>query len=166
MSETDQDWVPLEGRDLLVAVRAILVENPERHDQQVWVGNFYLTPDELADGTELMLPADLIRQYAMRPLTTQPEEPGAQWPVCGSLGCVAGWGAVLSAPHGSFIKGPRIVLPSGEKMLIHYWAAEKMGLSNDQAAYLFSAGRGSRERLIRILDALIENPNANVELVL
>jgi len=74
-----------------------------------------LTPDEVMDGGELMLPVDLIRPYAMRPVTTQPEDPGSQWPVCGSTGCVAGWGAILAAPPGSFIRGSRIFLPGGEE---------------------------------------------------
>lgn len=165
MTETEQERVPLEGRELLIAVREILVKNPERHDQQVWVGNAYLTPDELELGNELMLPVELIRPYAMRPLTVQPEEAGARWPVCGSTGCLAGWGGVLSAPAGSFIRGPRIVLPDGEEHLLHYWSAEKMGIRQHQAGYLFSPNR-SRERLIRILDALIEDPTTNIESVL
>lgn len=160
----DQDLVPLEGRDLIIATRRILVENPERHEQEVWIGNAYLTPDELSEGTGLLLPVDLIRSYALRPVTAQPEDPGARWPVCGSTGCVAGWSGVLSAPQGSFIKGHVIVLPNGDEWSLSRWAAKKMGITPIQAAYLFSPMR-SQERLIRILDALIEDPATNIELV-
>lgn len=164
MDDPGQDLANLEGRELMIAVRRILVENPERHDQGVWVGNYYLTPDELSDNGDRLLPVDEIRPYAMQPIAMQPEEPNAPWPVCGSTGCVAGWAAVLAAPPGSFIRGWRIVLPGGAEFPLDKWAASRMGISSWQAAYLFNPNRG-RERLIRLLDALIEDPGTELELV-
>lgn len=161
MTEPGQGWVPLEGKELLIAVHRILVENPERHAQEVWVGNYFLTPDEVADASDLDLPVDEIRPYALRPINVQPEQPGAVWPVCGSTGCIAGWGAILAAQPGSRIRGNRIILPNGDKWPMDMWVARKMGLTWEQADYLFSPAR-QRERLIRILDALIEDPTTDV----
>jgi hypothetical protein len=165
MTETGQDQSPLEGRELTIALRRILAENPDRHEQEVWLGNAYLTPDELSENGDLLLPLDMIRPYAMLPVRPQPEETGAVWPVCGSTGCVCGWGAVLSAPAGSFIRGFRILTPDGEEHQLDGWVARKMGINSDQASHLFSPLRG-RERLIRLLDALIENPETDMMSVL
>ena len=161
MDEPAQD---LGGRDLIVAVREILVKNPERHDQAYWVGNYYLTPDELMDSGGFQIPLDEVRPYAMRPIATEPEDSGARWPVCGTIGCVAGWAGVLAAPPGSTLTGFMLTLPDGEQWELSRWVARRMGISQAQAAYLFSPNR-SRERLIRLLDALAEDPDANLALV-
>ena len=73
----DEPGQELTGRDLMIAVRRILVENPERHEQDVWLGNYYLTPDELRDGYTLDLSLDEMRPYALQPIRTQPEEPNS-----------------------------------------------------------------------------------------
>jgi len=68
MSETGVTL--LEGRDLIIGVRDILVNNPDRHDQESWLGNYYLTPDEinehvapisLGPGPPVRNPADVHR---------------------------------------------------------------------------------------------------------
>ena len=160
----DEPGQELTGRDLMVAVRRILVENPERHEQDVWLGNYYLTPDELRDGYTLELSLDEMRPYALQPLPMQPEEPNSPWPVCGTTGCVAGWAAVLSAPPGSLVRGSRILFPDGAFETLDRWVARRMGITREQAAYMFNPNRDTA-RLIRILDALIEDPSTDPALV-
>ncbi len=163
MSEPE---VTLEGRDLIAAVRDILVNNPDRHDQNAWISNYYLTPDEINAHEEEPIPLDLVRPYANQPITAQPAEPNLPWPVCGSTGCVIGWGAVLSAPPGTTLveAGTILVEPDGERHPLIDWVAARMGITLDQVCYISNPIR-SRERLIRILDALLEDPTADPRLV-
>ena len=155
----------LEGRDLMIGVRDILVNNPDRHDQDLWVGNYYLTPDEL-DGYEEPIPLDLVRPYMNQPMSTQPAEPNAVWPMCGSTGCAIGWGAVLSAPPGTVLvdDGSTLITPDGERHPLVDWVAARMGITLDQAWYIADADR-ERVRLVRILDALLEDPTTDLRLV-
>jgi hypothetical protein len=149
----------LEGRDLIAGVRDILVNNPDRHDQERWLGNYWLTPDEI-NCHRGQIPIDLIRQYADKPMNAEPSDMEAAWPMCGSTACACGWGAVLSAPPGSFIDGATIVFPDGTWQQMETWVGGRMGLTTDQAKYVFSPIR-ERLRLIRILDALIEDPETD-----
>lgn len=149
-------WVPLEGRDLLIAVRDVLVENPERHNQEVWIGNkFRLT------GSEINIPVDLMRPYAYQPLPAEPADPSAAVPACGSTGCAFGWAAVFSTPPGTLISNGKITLPDGEEHYIGEWVTEKMDIGSISASHIFSPLL-SRERLIRMLNALILDPEARI----
>lgn len=153
----------LEGRDLIIGVRDILVNNPDRHDQQYWIGNYYLTPDEVRCNVS-PIPIDLVREYADQPVRYEPSDPEAAWPMCGSTACACGWGAVLSAPPGSFLDGSLLILPDGSCVQVDEWVGDRMGVTEEQREYVFSPIR-ARERLIRILDALIENPDTEVCMV-
>lgn len=158
MTETDtppREWVPLEGIELLRALRDILVNNPERHEQEAWLSNYFLTPDEL-DENPTLIPVDQIRQYATQPIPHTPQDMGSLWPVCGTTGCIAGWTGVLAAPPGSKIGNGRIYFPDGTDQHLFNWAGPKLGLDHEQASFMFSMYR-HRERLIRILDAMIES---------
>ena len=163
---SEAEFTPLEGRDLINAVREILVNNPDRHDQESWISNYYLTPDEII-AYEEPIPLDLIRPYVTQPMPTQPVETNSPWPVCGSTGCVLGWAAVLSTPPGTTVvdDGGVLVTPDGLRHRLVDWVAVRMGITWDQAYYIADADR-SRERLIRILDALLEDPNTDLRLVL
>ena len=161
MPETE--FTPLEGRELISAVRDILVLHPERHDQEAWISNYYLTPDEIIGYTD-PIPLDLVRKYADKDMSTEPVEPNAPWPACGSTGCVIGWGAVLSTPPGTVMDGTLIVTPDEEMHPLLDWVAARMGLTLGQVVYISHPYR-ERERLIRILDALIADPNTDPRLV-
>ena len=156
---SEAEVTPLEGRDLIIGMRDILANNPERHDQKEWISNYYLTPDEI-EGYEEPIPLDLVRPYMTQPMSTQPVEPNSPWPMCGSTGCAIGWGAVLSAPPGSVLvdDGSILVTPDGERHPLLDWVAARMGITLDQAWYIANPIR-ERGRLIRILDALSEDPS-------
>lgn len=57
-----------------------------------------------------------------------------------------------------------ITTPDGERHPLVDYVAAKMGISMVQAIYIASTIR-TRERLIRIFDALIEDPTMDPELV-
>ena len=154
MSETEV--TQLEGRDLIMGMRDILVNNPDRHDQGAWLSNYYLTPDEIGSYRE-PIPLDPILPYMNQPMSTVPVEPNAPWPVCGSTGCAIGWGAVMAAPPGTvLIDGEVLVFPDGTTRPLLDWVAARMGITMYQAMYIANPNR-ERERLIRILDALLED---------
>lgn len=160
MTETEQ-WVPLGGTDLILGVRDILDRNPGRHDQATWLGNVFY-------GMELnsrhQVPVDRIRAFMYEPVPLTPGDKDNPVPPCGSTGCAFGWAAVLSAPRGSYISNGRVYLPGGRHESIIDWVVPRMGITDDQAVYMFSPNR-STEQLIAILGALAEDINADVRAV-
>lgn len=143
--------------DLLRRVRTILAENPRRHDQDTWYGNFFEDGDWIND---YRLSVEEARQWAAVPVPAEPMVPEA---TCGTTGCVAGWAAILAAPMGAVLTdGYFIVLPDqkeGEDSLaISFYAREALGISRMQAIWLFSSSRTHVEVLAE-LDYLIENPD-------
>lgn len=161
MAETE--FTPLEGRELIAALRDILEGHPDRHDQNVWISNYYLTPDELTEYRE-PIPLDLVREYADKDMSTEPVEPNVPWPVCGSTGCVIGWGGVLSSPAGTILDGVILIMPDGDAHPLLDWVAARMGITHDQAGYIANPNR-ERERLIRILDALLDDIHTDLRFV-
>lgn len=154
-----QQWVPLKGRDLLTAVRDILIRNPERHNQGLWVGNAYSSPE-----VDVKVPVDQIRTYMYQPLAAEPADTKSLAPPCGTTGCVFGWGAIMSAPQGSFVSNGRIFLPDGHSDSIADWVTLKMGINSNQASFMFSPAR-SRESLINILNVLIDKLGTDVRVL-
>lgn len=165
---SEAEVTQLEGRDLIMGMRDILVNNPGRHEQADWISNYYLTPDEINSHHE-PIPFDLVRPYANQPIPNEPVEPNAVWPVCGSTGCAIGWGAVLSTPPGTVLvedAGMHMILvfQDGTEHPLLDWVAARMGITISQAAYISDPDR-ERERLIRILDALLEDPTTDLRFV-
>lgn len=155
-----QPWVPLTGVDLLKGVRDILVANPERHDQSLWIGNYYLDPEETI-GDRDKIPVDQIRAYMNDSFPPEPADMDTDVPPCGTTGCFFGWAGVLSAPAGSFITNGRIYLPGGDSFYLPDWVGPRLGFTAGESSFMFSPLR-SRTDLIRILDARIEDPQADV----
>lgn len=158
---TDTQWVPLEGRDLILGVRDILDRNPGRHDQRTWLGNVFWD-DDLPSRSKV--PADQIRAFMYQPLPLAPDDLSTAIPPCGSTGCAFGWAAILSAPQGAFISNGRVYLPGGTSWSITDWVIPRMGLTAEQGTYMFAPNR-STEQLIAILTALAEDIDADVRAV-
>jgi hypothetical protein len=156
---TETQWVPLDGRDLILGVRDILVRNPERHDQRMWLGNVFF-------GAELrstyQVPVDRIREFMWQPIPDGPGDTTVMVPPCGSTGCAFGWAGVLSAPQGSFISNGALYTPDGERRDIVEWVTEKMGITSDQAGYMYAPQR-STEQMIAILTALADDIHTDVQ---
>jgi hypothetical protein len=101
-----------------------------------------------------------MRAYALLPVPEFPENPAE--PYCGSTACVAGWVSVLASPPGSYLyDGYYVRTPDGDSHSISNFGQEAAGLSYTQAEWLFDGAR-SREEVLAGLDALLENPEADV----
>ena len=123
-----QPWVPLEGRDLLVGLRDILVANPERHNQAAWLGNVYADPEKGGLEERTQVPVDEIRRYMFTPPPLQPADSDAEVPPCGTTGCAFGWAAILAAPPGSYITNGRVYFPDATLENVADWVAPRLGL--------------------------------------
>jgi hypothetical protein len=162
MNET-QPWVPLEGPDLLRGVRDILIANPERHNNRLWVGNVYL--DLESDIKERRkVPVDQIREHMFQPIPANPQDTGAEVPPCGTTGCAIGWGGILSAPAGSYVTNGRIYLPDGSSHWLMDWVPPRMGLNPGDASSVFSPNR-TTQQIIDIMDARIADPEADIRAI-
>ena len=129
--------------ELLIAVRNVIRDNPERHDQGTWIGNVW---------GDTKAPAATYRKYAMAPVPETPAD--TENPVCGTTACVAGWAVILGETN------HRILQTWGLGTHIHERAMELLDLSDWQADYLF-AGYLHRTDVLSYLDALIEDPYAD-----
>ena len=145
-------WNPPSAHDLLIAVREIIVDNPERHDQSRWAGNVFAD----AQGT-----LGAIRNLALTPIPDEPMDEAS--PVCGTTGCTAGWTVFLGDdPRATLTYSQNVMTPDGETCDIGYRARELLGLSREQSDYLFDGDR-TREEVIDALDDLINNPDADLD---
>ncbi len=151
------EWTPLEGRDLLIAVRRIVGNNPERYNQESWISNVFRSAYVQRPLPTLLV--DMARQFAYLPVPVTPAD--ATRPVCGTTGCVAGWGAILGAPDGTQVNNGSVFLPDGTDSSIWDYARERFGLDTMQASWLFEGNR-TRDEVLEALDALIENPRAYI----
>jgi hypothetical protein len=147
------EWTQPYARDLLIAVRDIVAEHPERWNQRQWVGNVFTSPS--GGKVEDLAP------FAMSPL---PEEPlNEDNPVCGTRACVAGWAAILGSPPGTVIDGNGDMMIPGEInddiMSAMRRARDVLGLDENQADYLFDAYRTHQE-VLDALGALLDDPDA------
>lgn len=159
MTETQR--APLAGRDLILGVRDILRDNPDRHEQAIWLGNVFYDGDL---NSNYQMSVDLIRDFMWQPIPDGPGDTTVMVPPCGSTGCAFGWAAILSAPRGSFISNGRLELPDGKTYSIIDWVTPRMGITNGQAAYMFAPHR-STEHLIAILTRLADDIGTDVRAV-
>lgn len=146
-----QEWTPPSREELLSGVLSIV--DTDRWDQNVWLGNEF---DVFAVWD---LTVDEIRPYAGQPLPVEPSD--EERPVCGTTGCVAWWIAVLAAPPGTKIDPSGLFLPDGSESGISTYARTAVGLSVEQAAWLFDGDR-SRDEVVEALTLLTANPDANL----
>lgn len=114
--------------DLVDEVMTFLKSNPEKHQQGVWLEHI----DEIGDGHEPIAPETNF---------------------CGTTGCIAGWAVAFAKVHdpdveiiwtdggGSYVHLPGHTRCSGVGLA----AQEILGLTNDQASYIFDGGRDMEE---------------------
>src|SRR5260370_17289580 len=88
------EWTPLEGRDLLIAVRRIVGNNPERYNQESWISNVFRSAYVQRPLPTLLV--DMARQFAYLPVPVTPADPTR--PGSGTTGCSPGWRPSLVAP--------------------------------------------------------------------
>ncbi len=147
-------YVPPSPHDLLVAVHALIVEHPERHDQKNWIRNAF-TSGVVSDSK-----MGELRQFAFKFLPEEPKDEDN--PVCGTRACVAGWAVILGDDPGVKAYGSDLVrLPDGTTERYSVRAAKLLGLTYDQSAYLFSSDR-TRSEVIEGLSRLIEDPSDKI----
>lgn len=123
------------------------------------------TPQELAEeiATVIRLRPELWNQHQyfsifvessdqMRAILAGDEEPE---PECGTTGCVAGWGAVLTSPPGTRLTTVGSVYQPGidGRLKAGDITQAALGLGYGQAAWLFSEHRSQRE-VLTALDAI------------
>jgi hypothetical protein len=152
--------------ELMAKVRAIIEQHPSRHRQSSWVANVFnpsiyattkpLTTEALAGVAGTDMPAE----------AANPENP-----ICGTTACVAGWAAILAAPKGATIINMfDIAIPAGKitgRMVYDYrsipiYAQEKLGLTDIQAAWLFSGYR-KRQEILAAMAWLPDHQDASRE---
>lgn len=148
------EWVQPAPRELLVLVRDIVEDHPERHNQGRWVGNVF---EKIA-----VMTVDELRQYALADMPESPAMPDR--PVCGTTACVAGWAVIAGSAPGSVIKrteweyDTEVTFPDGTGKQVSQYAQELLDLDSGQASWLFDEYR-TREEVLFGLDALIGNPD-------
>lgn len=125
-------------QELALAVRKLIENHPENWQQAVWYG--YESHD--------LDVADIRRSM----------ESGE----CGTIACVAGWAAILMSPEGTRLREnplasnlDSVQYPNGGGASIRNIAEAALGLTDDEADYLFEPQR-TKEEVIAILTA-IEN---------
>lgn len=132
-------------------IRGIIETNPSRHDQSVYLDNVF------AGLRNISGPAGELRKYAFEPVPVNPVEDSL---ACGTTGCVAGWVAILKAPLDAIITGYYVQFPGSRREdKIHIFAQRELGLSSEQADYLFSGGR-TRDEVLAALAYLPGNQDA------
>jgi hypothetical protein len=136
--------------ELMAKVRAIIEQHPSRHRQSSWVGNVFT----YMFGNGKPRAAEELAGFATTDMPDEPADP--ENPVCGTTACVAGWAAILAAPKGATIINMfDIAIPARKitgRMAYDYrsiptYAQEKLGLTDDQATWLFSGYRKRQEIL-------------------
>jgi hypothetical protein len=143
---------------LIREIREIVASESGRHLQHSWISNrFYLPQRQAWDIGQ-------VRAYAHQPLPAAASDPDR--PVCGTTACVAGWAAILVAPEGSFLRAwsESIEFPDGTVQSVEGYARGVLELSAAQSDWLFYGAR-SRPEILRALDALLEDPAADFELL-
>jgi hypothetical protein len=134
----------LSGRELILAVRDVIRDNPSRHMQTTWL----ITPHEATAGE--------IRLYADEPVPDQPSNP--ERPICQTVGCVAGWAATLHAPKSATLGNGVVYLDRMRSADMAEYARDAMGLSDDTANWLFAAYR-TTSQVVDALGYLADHPD-------
>src|SRR6266567_3851879 len=138
--------------ELMAKVRKVVADNPERHDQSVWISNvFNLYGASMATAGE-------ARAWAFQDVPDEPMDDDR--PVCGTTGCVAGWVVILSAPKSAKL-GPYMITTARGEYSIGAYAARKLGLKGDQQRYLFTSSR-TRDEVLAALAYLPDHPRATL----
>jgi hypothetical protein len=139
--------------DLARAVAKVIREHPERHDQSLFIGN--ALDGNWGDLLDTDVPVEEFRKYADAAIPAEAEDPDR--PVCGTTACVAGWTVILGSARNRKIRLDFCYDAMADGTDIWDRAAKLLGLTEDQATYLF-AGYTTREQVLEMLDALPENP--------
>lgn len=144
--------------ELMASVRDVVFKDTDRHYQGAWLE----IPGVLNRAQDVHLA--LIAVEDIRPFALEPVELMARG-ACATSGCVAGWAAVLGSPAGTKVRYGRSgvdFLPAGgpAARTAAEYAQELLGLTDDQAAWLFASER-SRGEVLAGLDYLIEHPEAS-----
>lgn len=106
---------------------AFMIRKDEKHWDQ---GSWYGPPDSVADEDEWFVPVTDLLEFR-----------------CGSTGCVAGWAVALSHP-GAVFHSWADVLQDGRLIgSVGDLARAGLGLTGDQALWLFSCSREKEEVL-------------------
>jgi hypothetical protein len=149
--------------ELMAKVRAIIEQHPSRHRQSSWVGNVFT----YMFGNGKPRAAEELAGFATTDMPDEPADP--ENPVCGTTACVAGWAAILAAPKGATIINMfDIAIPARKitgRMAYDYrsiptYAQEKLGLTDDQATWLFSGYR-KREEILAAMAWLPDHQDAS-----
>jgi|SRR5882724_1059910 len=147
-------YTPPDPHILLVAVRDLIVGNPERHDQEHWVSNVF------QDMTRAHPDLATLRPFAAKNLPDEPQDD--ENPVCGTRACVAGWTVILGDDPRVKLNGDRgILLPDGTLTSYADRARTLLGITYPQGEYLFESLR-SRDEVIEALDRLIADPSDEI----
>lgn len=153
--EETGDYTPPTRRELLTAVRDLVRDNPERHDQGHWIANRFTSGYSLP-----RVRLERLRPYALAPIPEVPLDGSS--PVCGTKACVAGWAVILGENPVALVRDDEYIWLPGGARSIQDRARELLSLTGRQASWLFSACR-SREEVLKGLDALIADPSADLE---
>jgi hypothetical protein len=149
MSTDTATAAPMTPRELLVYTVEFLRENPERHEQGQWMTDVV----QAAATVGPTAGPDTITAAVLAPENE-----------CGTAGCVAGWGALFAGYHqlrdGHY---EYVVDENGREYLMQEAAREAFALSYDQAENLF-AGTNEIDDIVTMLDRLIDNPLADLDL--
>jgi hypothetical protein len=147
-------YTPPDSHTLLIAVRDLVLENPERHDQEHWVSNVFGT----MRGKRFDVTA--LRAFAVKGLPEEPQDDSN--PVCGTRACVAGWTVILGDDPRVRLDGDiGIIFPDGKAGSYSERARELLGINDRQAEYLFDMNR-TRDEVIGALNTLIDDPDAEI----
>ena len=147
------NYTPPAPHDLLIQVRDVILNNPERHNQGSWITNefsYHVPRVELG----------ILRRFAAKLLPEVPEDEDD--PICGTQACVAGWAVILGDdPTARIFDTTAVTETDGTKVEFGYRARDLLGLDSIQAHWLFAADR-TRDEVLDALNALIDNPATNL----
>lgn len=141
--------------ELAGRVADVLTDNPERHEQGLWLAADYWKGEvKLSD----------IAAYADEPLPDEPVD--SLRPVCRSTGCVAGWTSVLAAPKDATVylgsgAGANLLI-DGVSTTVFGYAQMQLRLSDVLSIWMFDSNR-ERDDLIEVLRAIEADPTVSDE---
>lgn len=123
-------------------LRSAISKQPDRFNQQRWLGNYWLEDPWIQGHASV----DLLREILSSPVPSfYPSEPDLLW---GTTACVGGFAAVFAAPPRSVFSFVRqtVMLSGGGTYTIREYAARKLNLSKlDGDHYLFLPQRTTEE---------------------
>jgi hypothetical protein len=84
-----------------------------------------------------------------------------QNPTCGTTACVAGWAAIKVSPLGTLITASGVIYPDGRTASAANVGEVALGLSYEQAEYLFSGGR-TKDEVVWVLESIRDDGWFNI----